>query len=350
MALIDTYRNDCSRKQAALASLQKKKGDLQAKIASARKKRDEATRTLSRTKSDSTRRSKQRAIESANREEAKLAKDLANIEAKLASATKSLNDAKNKLDKEEKKVADKQAKVQKAINKRNADNIERIIDDVSQQAAEHESLQRRVEMLEALPEQITVLYLTSVPDGVETIHTDREAREIREAITKALHRDSIIFETRAAVRTSDLFQALNETRPTIVHFSGHGTEEGELIFESASGSPNPVTPEQITAVLSTMADSVRLVVFNACFSEAQAREVTSNIEAAIGMGDSIDDRTAIEFAAQLYSAIGFGLSLDQAFSQARASIVLAGLPGADTPELFTSEEISASEVVYVGVS
>ena len=347
MALVDTYRNEVNRKQSDLASLQKKKSGIQSKLSAAQKKIADATKEQSRTKSQATWKSKQRTIDSAQADVVRFSKELANIEGKIASTTIALHASKGKLEKEEAKVATKQAKEEKAQQQETERSIARIQSDVRRQASHQSSLESRVKRLETPPDQITVLYLTAVPDGMNHIHTDREAREIRDAITRTLHRESIRFETRTAVRTIDLFQALNETKPTIVHFSGHGASTGELIFEDSQGSPKLVSPERIAAVLDTMADSVRLAVFNACFSESQAREVVACIEAAVGMGDAINDDTAIEFASQLYSAIGFGLSLEKSFEQAKAAIVLEGLPDADIPELFVSPGTAPSDIFYV---
>ena len=101
------------------------------------------------------------------------------------------------------------------------------------------------------------------------------------------YRDSVRFESRWATRASDILQAINETNPTIVHFSGHGAPSGELALLNPDGSTKTVTKEAITMAMSTASDTIRLVVFNACFSETQAQSVVEHIEAAIGMSDSI---------------------------------------------------------------
>lgn len=44
------------------------------------------------------------------------------------------------------------------------------------------------------------------------------------------------------------------------------------------------------------------------------------------MSDSVQDDTAITFAAQLYSSIDFGYSLKKSYKQAIAAIMLAGIP------------------------
>jgi hypothetical protein len=63
------------------------------------------------------------------------------------------------------------------------------------------------------------------------------------------------------------------------------------------------------------------------------------------MNNAIDDRSAIQFAAALYRAIGFGKSVQRAFREARASLVMEGLPGDDIPELFVRSTVDAESVV-----
>ena len=51
--------------------------------------------------------------------------------------------------------------------------------------------------------------------------------------------------------------------------------------------------------------------------------VVEHVEAAIGMNDSIGDEAAC-IRGQFYSAIGFGLSLEKAFNQGKAALMLEG--------------------------
>ena len=96
-----------------------------------------------------------------------------------------------------------------------------------------------------------------------------------------------------------------------------------------------------------MADNIRLVVFNACFTPAQAEAVTQHVEAAIGMQDAIGDEAARLFAAQFYSAIGFGRSLAEAFGQAVARLQLEGMGEETTPQLFVREGVDPHTMILV---
>ena len=103
----------------------------------------------------------------------------------------------------------------------------------------------------------------------------------------------------------------------------------------------------MSAVISTAADSVRLVFFNACFSEIQAADVVKHIPAAIGMKVSISDDAARIFASQFYSAIGFGRNLDDSFRQAKAALMMENVREEQTPILILKNGVNPKDVNFV---
>lgn len=96
-----------------------------------------------------------------------------------------------------------------------------------------------------------------------------------------------------------------------------------------------------------MTDNIKLVLFNTCYSSNQAEEVVKYIDAAIGMNTAIGDNAARVFAAQFYSAIGFGKSIQSAFNQAKTALLLEDIKEEDTPELFIKEELNGDEIILV---
>lgn len=163
----------------------------------------------------------------------------------------------------------------------------------------------------------------------------------------AKYRDSVELESRWAVRTGDLLQALNEVKPRVVHFSGHGSENDELVFEDDAGNPKLVSKEAMTRFIEVGSDDVRVVVFNACYTRDQAEAAAQHVDVAIGMNAPISDEAARVFAEQFYSAVGFGASVERAFEQARTQLMLEGIPEEKTPELFAREGVDPDEVVLV---
>jgi len=201
--------------------------------------------------------------------------------------------------------------------------------------------------LARLPETIKVLFVASNPLDQNQLRLDEEIRAITEKIWASDYRDSVQLVSRWAARPSDLLQALNELKPHVVHFSGHGSINNDLVFQADDGSTKLVSQKAIVTTMSTVADNIRLVVFNACFSRDQAEAVTQHVEAAIGMSDAIGDDAARVFAAQLYSAIGFGCSIKQAFDQGISALLLEGIPEEETPALFTQEGVGSENIVLV---
>lgn len=336
MSLLDTYRNAVTRKQEELAKL---KGDLskkQAKIPPLQRKIVSANNSLKRTKSQSTIKSKLREIEHANKTITDTNKECSNLQKKIAKKEKELATAEKNMRNEE----EKRTKVQNA-------HFSAIEQTIEQQASAQALMRADIDKLKALPKKITVLFMAANPNDTQPLMLDEEVRAIQNNIRLSDYRDSIQFESRWAVRSGDIIQAINETTPTIIHFSGHGAESGDLVLLKPDGKKEFVAKEAITAAISTVSDTVRLVVFNTCFSAAQAVSVVQNIEAAIGMSDSVQDDTAITFAAQLYSSIGFGHSLEKSYRQAIAAIMLAGIPQNDVPQLFLRDGIDPNEVVLV---
>ena len=208
-------------------------------------------------------------------------------------------------------------------------------------------MQRDIQQLQAVPETITVLFLAANPSGTAPLQLDEEARSIQQKIRMSDYRDSVRFESRWATRSGDILQAINETNPTIVHFSGHGATNGDLVLLNPDGGAKLVSKEAISMAMATASDTIRLVVFNACFSEAQAQNVVSHIDAAIGMSTSIGDEAACVFAAQLYSSIGFGRSLQTSFNQAIAQLMLEGIPEDSTPKLYVKDSMDANDITLV---
>lgn len=347
MALIDSYRTTLLRKRDELAKLNQDLAREQAKVAPLQQKIISAKSAISRTKSESTIKSKLSEIDRANKSIMDIQKKCSSIQAKIAQKEKEYTTA-------DKNYRNEEAK----LNKKAADEEKKRIQQAARQSAAMEQalrrqeqlqaqMQREIDNIKAIPEKITVLFLASNPIDTHQLRLDEEARSIQEKIRLSEYRDSVQFESRWAMRASDILQAINETNPTIIHFSGHGADTGELVLQNPNGTAKLVSADAISTAMATASDTIRLIVFNACFSEMQAASVVEHIEAAIGTSDSIGDETACTFAAQLYSSIGFGHSLRKAFDQAKAELLLEGIPGEDIPQIYCRPDVDLDDMILV---
>lgn len=192
--------------------------------------------------------------------------------------------------------------------------------------------------------KIKVLILSANPLDTPKLRLDEEVREITSKIRASKFRDSIELVSEWAVRPDDILKALNEVRPEIVHFCGHGSSSGEIIVVDSTGSPKPISNEAIRSLFETMKDNIKIVLINACYSRTQAESIVNVIDCAIGMNTSIGDLAAITFAAAFYRAIGFGRSVQEAFYQGRTAMLLEGISEENTPELLVKSGIDPAQI------
>lgn len=347
MALIDSYRTTLLRKKEELAKLNQDLAREQAKIAPLQQKILSAKGAISRTKSESTIKSRLSEIDRANKSIVDIQKKCSSIQAKIAQKEKECTTADKNYRNEEAKLNKKTVESEKKRLQEAARQSAAIEQAIRRQGQLQIQMQKEIDDIKAIPEKITVLFLAANPIGSLQLRLDEEARAIQEKIRLSEYRDSVQFESRWATRSSDILQAINETNPTIVHFSGHGSDTGELVLQNPDGSAKFVSADIISAAIATASDTIRLIVFNACFLEIQAASVVEHIEAAIGTSDSIADETACTFAAQLYPSIGFGHSLKKAFDQAKAELLLEGIPGEDIPQLYCHPGVDPDTMILV---
>lgn len=195
-----------------------------------------------------------------------------------------------------------------------------------------------------LPEKITVLFIASNPQNSSNLKLDEEIRDLSEKIRASKYREAIEIKSIWATRTKDLIQNLNEIKPTIVHFSGHGSSNDELILQDEESNYKAVSMNAIIEMFKSLTFGIKLAFFNNCFSNNIANLVSNVTTSAIGMNTSISDIAAKLFSTQFYSSIASGCNLEQAFIQAKVSLMLEGIEEAETPQLFVKKGMDAKEI------
>lgn len=309
--------------------------ELEKNIGKEREKIRKANDRIQRTKNVTT-------LKNAQKNAAEAQKKIGTLTKKKAEKTKSLNSALTSLE-------NLQARETKKINTSELKHSKDLTNELKKQQRISKEISGNPIQInyEKLPEKINVLFLAANPSDQTQLRLDHELRSIREKLRASKHRDSINLEARLAVRPMDLMHEINEVEPHIIHFSGHGSEENEIILENKEGETSVLSKETVTQLMKTMSSSIKLVIFNSCFSSGQAEAVIEHIECAIGMNETISDDAAQEFAAQFYSAIGFGKSVEDAFEQGKLALDLAGIPESDTPDIYTRKGIYPKDLIMV---
>jgi hypothetical protein len=165
-----------------------------------------------------------------------------------------------------------------------------------------------------------ILFISANPSETTKLKVAEECNIIDSELRGSEYGRQFKLEQRHAVSLSDLSEYLQRFRPNIVHFSGHGSDEGELVFQNYEGTTENANPVALANLFRILNDSIqedekiKCVILNACYSDKeQARAIAKHVDCVIGISDEIKDESAIKFAAHFYQALGYGHSVKKAF-------------------------------------
>jgi hypothetical protein len=183
-------------------------------------------------------------------------------------------------------------------------------------------------------QKIKILFLAANPTDDVILRSGTAFRNISDDVDSSTMRDAFEVVSHWSVKPSDLQRLLLKHEPHIVHFSGHGTADGEMVFEDESGQSKPVDKTALTKLFTLHRNNVRLIFLNACFSKEQSEAIGKSIDYTIGINDQLSDQAVVVFGAAFYQALAHNTSVSTAFKSAQVQLQLEGIPDADRPQLF----------------
>lgn len=204
-----------------------------------------------------------------------------------------------------------------------------------------------------MQKKIKILFLASDPRDVGYRPTlDEEFRQIRKSLLASKLRDSFELACELAVQPADLREALARHEPEIIHYSGHANSKG-LVLQNSVGRRTLVSRSMLRELLRT-ARGVRIVLLNACYSEAQLDTIAETVDFTIGTRGEVWDKNAVVFAASFYRELASGNSVDGAFEAAKADLTMLKVSkvrmphlrvrkGADTRSPFVAQTLTPSK-------
>ncbi len=342
MSMTDSHRRELARlleKEANLRKeLQRHESDTAKASESANRYADQARRASSVSSMQSAVRSSQRetnkALQAGNK--------AAGISKKLADNARDVANRRRALESSEK--SDRQAQDREAEKRRQKEKSH-----VREIARLSSPTVHYVQIRPAEPEKLRVLYLTANP-GMD-LRTETEVRQVQQALRGAKYRDLVTIEQRPAATFQDLMDGLNDVRPHVIHFSGHGGGESLLMDGGSIASPSerPVSFELLVKALDATDSPPTLLVLNACDTLNGADVILPAVPVIIAMSDNVLDIAAILFAQHFYAALAGGQSVDSALKQAKVAIEAAMIDdaAADLPQYVARDDVDISTLVLV---
>ncbi len=184
---------------------------------------------------------------------------------------------------------------------------------------------------------LKILFLGANPRDTTRIRIDEELREIDAQLRLSIGRDRLSLGQKWAVRADDLQQSLVDVEPQIVHFSGHGSSSG-ICLEDEQGNSKEVNAEALSDLFAIFKGTVKCVLLNSCYSEAQAISINQYVPYVIGMSNAMPDEAATRFSTGFYKAIAAGKTVEFAFNLGVNAIKLEGLDYEQLPKLLKTSD------------
>ncbi len=180
----------------------------------------------------------------------------------------------------------------------------------------------------------TILVLSANPKDMQSLRLGEEVSKIEKSLERASKRRAYDIKSKWAVQIKDVRRAMLDLSPAIVHFSGHGTDTGDLHFENEAGNSQYVSATALGNFFELFKTSTQCLLLMACYSEEQAKAIAPHISCVIGMNHGIPDDAAIAFSEAFYDTIGAGKNYEFAFKIAVNAIAMYDLEASLMPVIY----------------
>ena len=188
----------------------------------------------------------------------------------------------------------------------------------------------------------TILFLASTPTNEAKLQLDKEFVRISSSLQEGIIEYRLVAEW--AITPNALQQAILKHKPNFIHFSGHGEGGDELsggiVLNDSEAKAKLVSGKALENMFRIFSRKIKIeiVLLNSCYSEDQATGISKHIPYVIGMNDSIDDDSAIEFSTGFYRGLAEEEDIEFAFDSAVNMIQLEGLEDDNVPVLLNKNE------------
>lgn len=178
-----------------------------------------------------------------------------------------------------------------------------------------------------------ILFLAANPTNEARLQTDHEYRLIQQELKLGNQSDKYEFlQPRLSVTVETLLRAIDE-HPQIVHFSGHGQEDG-IIISKDDNTAHVLGTRAIKRLFKKLKGQTRIVLLNNCYSASQAEVISKFGMYVVGYNLPIGDKAAISFARGLYIGLGQGDSFEDAYDDAMFVLEAKAEEYADSVEVW----------------
>jgi CHAT domain len=199
---------------------------------------------------------------------------------------------------------------------------------------------------------ISILFLSANPKDTQPLELVKECNNVSDKMKSAKYGAQFKFDQRHEVSAARLDEFLLDYKPQIVHFSGHGSDDGIIMFQNVDGQAEGSEIRDVADLFRILNErdsipKIRCVVLNACYSKRQAKAISKYVDCVVGMKNAIRDDAARIFAESFYYPLCSGESVYTAFELGRNKVARLRIPGQDIPKLLSHKDIDPKKITFI---
>lgn len=192
-------------------------------------------------------------------------------------------------------------------------------------------------LLIELHKPLVILLVSTDPINEARLSQQEEFRQLDQALQRSSNTNAFKVEFLMNCRPEDLAAGIRQHKPTILHFSGHGSNGGPW-FVGRNGKKVVIEPARLARLLKmACSEGLKGVFMNACNTERYADCICDAVGEVVAMEGPIGDQEAISFAASFYRCLGDGCSFEKSFRWALAEAGLVESAGPLKPCLIKAQ-------------
>lgn len=160
-----------------------------------------------------------------------------------------------------------------------------------------------------MSEKIKILFLSASPRDLTTLNPDTEFRRIFEEVGSSSAFEMLSVST---ITKGDLIPVLLKNRPDIVHFTGHGSEDG-IYFENDIRTKDLFNKNDLAELFTRLHQKPRILFLSSCLSAPNIENLSRVIDFVIATEDRVEEKAATHIAATFYTHLGYGEPIKNSF-------------------------------------
>lgn len=166
----------------------------------------------------------------------------------------------------------------------------------------------------------SILLIGSNPEDTSPLRLEEEFRAIQDMLDRGRARVTLYSGVGRGI--DEILDMLFRWKPDLVHFSGHGSPNGDLILEDSKKRSSVRRLKEITQLFRSLKHRPRCLMLNYSYSSLAAEAALHDVDCIVAAIESITDASAIAFCRGFYAALAAGESVHTAIDLGHAQLTL----------------------------